>query len=94
MNRHKNIFIVVLVGVFLSLGANALYSSGVDTMSDRGATDERYWCLYDCKERYGLEYMFRGGGGSMDVWRLYYACVSACERKFWKEWEKELDENK
>ncbi len=92
MRRLKNIMVAVLVGVFVILGTQSIHSSGVDTMSDSDATTDRYWCLYECRERYGLEYMSRGGGPS-EIWRLYFACVQACERKFWKEWEKELNED-
>lgn len=91
MKRYKNALILVLVGVFVILGVDSIYSSGIDTMSNKDVVGDRYWCLYECKERYGLGYMFRGGG-STDVWRLYFACVTQCEKTFWKEWEKEVNE--
>ena len=91
MKRIKYWSALVLVGLFVMLGATSTHSSSVDTLSDEGAVNDRYWCLWECRERYGLNPMFRGGGGSSEIWRLYAICVADCEKKFWKEWEKELE---
>lgn len=52
---------------------------------------ERTWCIKECKDRYGVEVMWRGGGGD-NVWRLYFKCIDDCEKKAWKEWQKDMDE--
>lgn len=93
MNRLKSVVTLLLIGLFTILGAGYIYSSSVDTLSDDGAVNDRYWCLWECRERYGLSPLFRGGGSS-EVWRLYAICVADCEKKFWKEWEKELEKIK
>ena len=25
------------------------------------------------------------------MWRLYFKCIDDCEKKFWKEWQKDMD---
>lgn len=101
MRRLKNILMLALVGVFVIPGASLIFPSGMDTMASKDytglgddAVSDRYWCLYECRERYGINQMFGVGGGNPEVWRLYFKCVQDCERKFWKEWEKEMDKEK
>jgi hypothetical protein len=58
----------------------------------------RTFCIQDCKSRYGVEmYRYGGGGGGIGggdsgLWRLYAKCIDDCEKKFWKEWDKNMDE--
>ncbi|MFA6221924.1 MAG: hypothetical protein WC647_06385 [Desulfomonilaceae bacterium] len=52
-------------------------------------------CLSRCNNPTGggAGMYFRGGGGSSDsLWRLRSICISNCEKKYWKEWQKEMDE--
>jgi hypothetical protein len=52
--------------------------------------EKRQACLEDCRQ--WIE-MFRRRGGWSDARRRMHArCVAECERKFWKEWDKEMKE--
>jgi hypothetical protein len=44
---------------------------------------ERTLCIEDCK------YRFWPVGSD---WRSYFKCLDDCEKKMWKQWQKEMDE--
>jgi len=59
----------------------------------------RTLCIQDCKARYGIDVNRGGGrggggrgGGDSGLWLLYSKCIDDCEKKFWKEWDKNMDE--
>ena len=68
----------------------------VDTArSYESVEQDRALCLRDCREKFGyLPYWGGGGRGGVNEgnWRLYFKCIDDCEKKFWKEWQKEHDE--
>ncbi len=56
---------------------------------------ERELCLDNCRQSIG-EYKGGGGGGRSrgfgDAQQRFYArCVERCERKFWKEFDKQIE---
>ncbi|MFH0960720.1 MAG: hypothetical protein V1897_18700 [Pseudomonadota bacterium] len=61
-------------------------------ISSDSVEEQRTNCLSRCNLPSGLDtYSFRGGGGD-GLWRLRSICIEKCERRFWKEWQKEMDE--
>lgn len=61
-------------------------------ISSESVEQERTLCLQDCRDKFGYIPFLVRGGGSEGNWRLYFKCIDDCERKFWKEWQKEHDE--
>lgn len=61
-------------------------------LSHESVEQERTLCIKECKDRYITETTFIGRGGGTSDWRLYFICIDNCERKFWKEWQKKMDE--
>ncbi len=61
-------------------------------ISSDSVEDQRTDCLSRCDSLSGVDfYSFRGRGGD-GLWRLRSICVEKCERTFWKDWQKEMDE--
>jgi hypothetical protein len=52
-------------------------------ISQENEGQERTLCIEDCK------YLYAGVAGQL--WRLYFACLTDCEKKMWKQWEKDMD---
>lgn len=51
-------------------------------------------CEEECRSRYGYELFWRGGyppRGSGSYW-VYTKCLQNCNRRFWKEFDKETDD--
>jgi hypothetical protein len=48
-------------------------------------------CQQDCRERYGLDVLdlHRGGGDMRGRYYLYARCIENCNRRFWKQFDKE-----
>ncbi|MEI6133811.1 MAG: hypothetical protein WCP72_02470 [Desulfomonile sp.] len=62
-------------------------------VSHESVEQERTLCMKECKDRYGIDTMWGGrGGGETSNWRLYFMCIDNCEKRFWKEWQKNTDE--
>jgi hypothetical protein len=74
-------------------------------ISYESVEQERTLCIQDCKARYGIDVNRGGagrggggrgtgvrGGGDSGLWLLYSKCIDDCEKKFWKEWDKNMDE--
>jgi hypothetical protein len=72
------------------------YGPFIDPVSSYESVEQdRAICLRDCREKFGyLPYWGGGGRGGVNEgnWRLYFKCIDDCEKKFWKEWQKEHDE--
>jgi len=56
--------------------------------SSESVEQERTLCIQDCKDKFGVDMFWGGGGGDG---RLYQMCISDCEKKFWKEWDKDMN---
>lgn len=64
-------------------------------ISYESVDQDRTVCLSRCNNPTGrgAEMYFRGGGGGENsLWRLRSICIANCEKRFWKEWQKEMDE--
>lgn len=52
-------------------------------------------CQQDCRSRFGYDMyanpQWRRGGGQTGTYYAYAACISECNRKFWKSFDKEMD---
>lgn len=59
------------------------------------ATDRRTDCLNDCRQ-WVEGYYRRGRGGRTSDFRarMYARCIAKCERQFWKEWNREIEDLK
>jgi len=86
----RSIFIIgamLLAILFTDFG---VFTASV--ISYESVEQERTLCIKECKDRYGIEVMRGAGrGGDSGMWRLYFKCMDDCEKKFWKEWQKDMD---
>jgi len=60
-------------------------------ISQDDASQGRTQCIRDCRQRYGSDFLWGGGGTNQ---QLYYLCLADCDKKFWEEWEKDMDSEK
>lgn len=44
---------------------------------------DRTLCMEDCKYQYA--------GVMGQLWRLYFNCLTDCEKKMWKQWDKDME---
>jgi len=63
-------------------------------VSSESVEQDRTACISTCNNPTGRTEMYcrGGGGGDNGLWRLRSICIANCEKKFWKEWQKEMDE--
>ncbi len=88
--RTKNYPLVVGVMLLAILLTNfGLFIAPV--FSSESVEQQRTECLSRCNSPTGSDMYFYGGGGN-SLWQLRSMCVNNCEKKFWKKWEKEMDE--
>lgn len=73
--------------LFLCSAAEGL-GGGLFTSTETNSFDLQT-CQRDCAIDHGVEPWFRGGGGDAR-WYMYTSCVQDCNRKFWKEYDKEM----
>jgi hypothetical protein len=63
----------------------------VTAVSSEGVEQQRTACISRCNSPSGIDtYFYRGGADGL--WRLRSICIEKCEKRFWKEWQKEMDE--
>lgn len=56
---------------------------------------DRDECEEDCRWQFGVEPSFMGGGGWPDSGYYAYAdCIRDCNKKFWKEFDKETGDTR
>ncbi len=88
MTRRR---ILVFFGVMLTVILGAGFQAFVGPVgASESVEQQRTWCIKECKDRYGVDLMWRGGGAD-SMWRLYFKCIEDCEKKAWKEWQKDMD---
>ncbi|MGA8830996.1 MAG: hypothetical protein ACLQT6_15040 [Desulfomonilaceae bacterium] len=88
--RTKNYSLVVGVILLAILLTNfGLFIAPV--FSSESVEQQRTECLSRCNNPSGSDMYFYGGGGD-SLWQLRAMCVNNCEKRFWKKWEKEMDE--
>lgn len=75
--------------VLLATPSLTIVARQIEPLGD--AASSRQECLRDCRE--WLEpFGGRGGRGGWQQGRIYARCVAECERKFWKEWDREMQD--
>ena len=62
----------------------------VPGISQQNAAQDRTQCIRECKQRFGSDFLWGGGGGSQ---QLYYLCLTDCDNKYWAELDKEMDKD-
>ncbi|MFH1117845.1 MAG: hypothetical protein V1792_28320 [Pseudomonadota bacterium] len=87
--------ILLLTGLmFLAQPAADVGHAGTpEQIMQEWASDKREACLENCRqwvEGYGDK--GRHGKSSRFQARMYARCVAECERRFWKEWDREMKE--
>ncbi len=92
----KNYALTVMV-MFLAVLLTNFGLFIAPAISSEGVEQDRTACLSRCNSPTGggAGMYFGGGGrgGSPDsLWRLRSICIANCEKRFWKEWQKEMDE--
>ncbi|MGO8878361.1 MAG: hypothetical protein ACLPVO_18860 [Desulfomonilaceae bacterium] len=60
--------------------------------SSETVEQQRTLCISKCNNPTGSEMYFGGGGEFYGLLQLRAICISNCEKRFWKEWQKEMDE--
>lgn len=65
------------------------WRTGLDTTDDYDLEG----CQQDCRSRFGIDPYFSRGGGT-SVWHLYAICIQDCNIRFWKEYDKRMNELK
>lgn len=87
--RRILVFFGVMLTVILGAGFQAFEGPAG---AFENLEQDRTWCIKECKDKYGVDVMWRGGGrGGDSMWRLYFKCINDCEKKAWKEWQKDMD---
>jgi hypothetical protein len=54
----------------------------------------RVSCEFGCRSRFGYELYSSGRGSGSGNYYAFAACMQACNRKFWKEFDKKMDDLK
>ena len=81
---------ILVLSVSIAVPALTVVADSVETLDDAASSREE--CLSDCRhwiEEFGRR-GGRGRGWSDQRNRMYARCVAECERKFWKEWDREM----
>jgi len=104
MNHTASIVMIALASVLMLSGIAAAQpasnqlllcsaAEGMDhqvfTMADSANPIDLQWCQRQCASDYGVEPYFRGGDGTAR-WYMYTSCIQDCNRKFWKEYDREM----
>lgn len=83
--EKKNYVLVVGVMLLVILLTNfGLFIAPAISQENEG--QERTLCIEDCK------YLYAGVAG--ELWRLYFACLTDCEKKMWKQFDKDMEKLK
>ncbi|MFH0958288.1 MAG: hypothetical protein V1897_06255 [Pseudomonadota bacterium] len=69
--------IVFVVGPILNFAPLTVWAD-----SDESIEPERTLCIEECRRTYWPM--------GTEAWRLYYRCIDDCEKKFWKQWDKNM----
>lgn len=85
-------FAIAVAAVMAVPALTALAETG--TTLHQSSSETREECLRECKS-WIEEYAGRGGRGFGGIGRqlanMYARCVADCERRFWKEWDREME---
>ncbi len=104
MNRLTPILMVALASVVMFAGVAAAQPGsallfgcstaegighGIFKLAQSSGPIDLQACQQDCRINYGLEPFFRGGDGSSRWW-IYTSCIQDCNRRFWKEYDRQM----
>jgi hypothetical protein len=90
--KRKN-FAVTVVALFVGVLLTNFGLFIAPAISSESVDQDRTVCLSRCNNPTGAQMYFRGGGGGDNsLWRLRSICIEKCEKRFWKEWQKEMDQ--
>jgi hypothetical protein len=59
----------------------------VPVFSQQEAAQNRSQCVRECRQKYGSDFLWGGGGGNQ---QLYYQCLTDCDKKYWNELDEEI----
>ena len=85
--------VVAAVALVLASSSATVEAQGPTELMQPSPSESREDCLFECRQ--WLESFRRrrpGGRGNRFRNRMYARCVAKCERRFWKEWDKEMDD--
>lgn len=83
--------LILSVGFFIP--AHAREAQPVPLYSD-GVGFDKADCEQECRSRFGVDFYslhFWGGGWDQGRYRLYARCIQECNRRFWREFDRETD---
>ena len=89
MTTNKFLWVVAIMSLTIFAAHSGLFIG--PAISYESVEQERAICIQDCKSRYGYSPYFHGGGGMSGTYWVYAKCIDDCEKKFWKEWQKDQD---
>jgi len=91
-----SMILLILAALFLaSPVADVAQALQPEQITQEWSTDRRGECLDDCRQ--WVEGFYRRGRGGKAYGfrsRMYARCVAKCERQFWKEWDREMEDMK
>lgn len=88
----------LLMATIILLAINVAWAEPFVGPNQSDESFDRETCLQECREMMGDLY-FRGGrgghirGGYTDRYTMYARCVQECEKKFWKEFDRQFKDN-
>jgi hypothetical protein len=90
------VILLIFAALFLALPpVDVAQALQPEQIMQEWASDRREDCLDDCRQ-WVEGYHRRGSGGKAYRFRarMYARCVAKCERQFWKEWDREMEDLK
>jgi hypothetical protein len=98
--KIRVIYMFLLAGAFIALLGSPLTARAQDGTIETYSFN-REACIDECKSRFGFDFpntfelQFRGGGYDYGQWkaiqRMYFRCVQKCEKRFWDDFDREMD---
>jgi len=85
----------LLTAAIMIFAINPAWAEPFAEPNQFGEGFDRETCLQECREMMG-DLLFRGGrggsirGGYQDRYTMYARCVQECEKKFWKEFDRQF----
>ncbi len=97
--KRTTIIGLILAASLIFINYGPVMAGPSETANTQIQMDGRQSCLDECKSRYGFGWpntyglQYRGGGyGDWEaIKRLYFRCVQKCEKKYWEEFDEEMD---
>jgi hypothetical protein len=94
-DKTKTFVIAVVVLVFLSSAGHVVMGTTTAAAGDSGDAWEQFQqCKIDCNQIYGGVDVLPPPASSSGTSLGWANCVLACERKYWKQFDKEMESDK